>query len=117
MRGESDHHMPPLRPPPPSVSHPQSATPPPPHSAGVDEIMTWPGITQWVDSDFGSAEKLKCSILRDFYRHGFDGSGDDGGSCIDGRLTSAWNWCQQLSKKKYFVIFALTGFSSFDGQF
>lgn len=39
------------------------------------------------------------------------------GSCIDGRLTSAWHWCSQLSSKPYFPLFKLTGFLSFDGQF
>ncbi len=40
----------------------------------------------------------------------------DAGSCIDGRLTSAWNWCNKLEKKSYYTIFQLSGFSSFDGQ-
>jgi len=84
---------------------------------GIDDLMAWPGITQWVDTDFGTAEDLRRGILRDFFRHGFDGSGDDGGSCIDGRLTSAWNWCQQLGRKPYAPVFRLTGFSSFDGTF
>ena len=24
------------------------------------------------------------------------------GSCIDGRLTSAWNWCSSIEQKSYF---------------
>lgn len=40
----------------------------------------------------------------------------DAGSCIDGRMTSAWNWCSQLEKKRFFPVFLLTGFVGFDGQ-
>ena len=42
--------------------------------------------------------------------------GDDGGSCIDGRLTSAWNWCSKLHKKPYYNVFMFTGFQGFDGD-
>eukprot|EP00039_Didymoeca_costata_P030437 m.29538 g.29538 ORF g.29538 m.29538 type:complete len:56 (-) comp8113_c0_seq1:45-212(-) len=39
------------------------------------------------------------------------------GSCIDGRLTSAWNWCSTLPDKPFFPIFRLSGFVGFDGEF
>lgn len=77
-------------------------------------------IKFYIDSVFGGPEKLKMLILSDFFRHAFDGSGSDNffdaGSCIDGRLTSAWNWCNKVEKKSYYSIFQLAGFSSFDGQ-
>ena len=31
------------------------------------------------------------------------------GSCIDGRLTSAWHWCSKIEKKDYYPIFKLAG--------
>lgn len=34
---------------------------------------------------------------------------------IDGRLTSAWNWCSKLEKKSYYPLFKLAGFTGFDG--
>ena len=50
-----------------------------------------------------------------------DGSGADNffdaGSCIDGRLTSAWNWCAKLEKKAYYPVFKLANFSGFEGKF
>ena len=77
----------------------------------------YPGYRALLLSDCASPAELKLRILGDFFRHGFDGSGDDGGACIDGRLTSAWNWCSQLSKKPFYNVFLLTGFTGFDANY
>ncbi|KAJ3243745.1 hypothetical protein HDU78_011812 [Chytriomyces hyalinus] len=78
------------------------------------------GIRRYFDSEFKGPENLKMLILSDFFRHAFDGSGADNffsaGSCIDGRLTSAWNWCSTIEKKNYFPVFLLSGFVGFDGE-
>lgn len=72
-----------------------------------------PGLGAYIEHEFGSVDGLSREILADFFRHGFDGSGAgnyfDAGSCIDGRLTSAWNWCSSLEKKRFFPGFLLTG--------
>mmetsp|Transcript_29193 Transcript_29193/g.73271 ORF Transcript_29193/g.73271 Transcript_29193/m.73271 type:complete len:589 (-) Transcript_29193:107-1873(-) len=77
------------------------------------------GMKGYIDS-FGGVKALQRLILADFFRHAFDGSGADNffdaGSCIDGRLTSAWNWCSSIERKRYFPIFLLTGFTGFDGK-
>ncbi|KAJ2549517.1 hypothetical protein EV175_004419 [Coemansia sp. RSA 1933] len=73
----------------------------------------------YIDSMYGSADAAKKHILADFFRSAFDGSGADNffdaGSCIDGRLTSAWNWCSAIEKKPFFNIFLLSGFVGFNG--
>uniref|UniRef100_A0A6B2L2U4 Non-canonical E2 ubiquitin-conjugating enzyme C-terminal domain-containing protein n=1 Tax=Arcella intermedia TaxID=1963864 RepID=A0A6B2L2U4_9EUKA len=88
---------------------------------GVDKLIKQPTTKQYIDKAFGGADKLKKDILVDFFRFGFDGSGADNfidaGSCIDGRLTSAWNWCSQLETKPFYPIFLLSGFTGFDGDF
>ena len=87
----------------------------------IDTLAQDAGICAYINTQFGSADRLKKTILTDFFRHAFDGSGADNffdaGSCIDGRLTSAWHWCSQIEKKSYFPIFKLAGFNSFDGDF
>ena len=87
----------------------------------VDTLYKNPEIKSYFDAEFGGATDLKKTILRDFFRFAFDGSGADNfydaGSCIDGRLTSAWNWCSKLSEKEYYYVFRLAGFTSFDGDF
>jgi hypothetical protein len=71
----------------------------------------------YVKNNFGSRERLQKLVLCDYFKHGFDGSGDDGGSCIDGRLTSSWNWTSLVAKKPYYHAFLLSGFQGFDGDF
>lgn len=76
-------------------------------------LATKPALKKYIEEEFGSVENCMMEILGDFFRHGFDGSGADNffdaGSCIDGRLTSAWNWCNSLEKKRFFPVFLLTG--------
>jgi hypothetical protein len=85
------------------------------------DTLNSPSLGRFIDDAFQDHETAKKLILADFFRHAFDGSGADNffdaGSCIDGRLTSAWNWCSELEKKPYFPLFLLTGFMGFDGQF
>ena len=80
-----------------------------------------PNIHRIVTTEYGSVDLCRMGILQDFFRHAFDGSGADdffsAGSGIDGRLTSAWNWCSRLEKKRFFNIFLLCGFVGFDGNF
>jgi hypothetical protein len=87
----------------------------------IDDLMVKYNAKQYIESTWGDAIKCKKAVLVDFFRHGFDGSGADNfidaGSCIDGRLTSAWNWCSRVEKKKYYPVFLLSGFVGFDGDF
>ena len=87
--------------------------------ARVEELCEDDGLRQYVESTFGGIDECRKTILADFFRHAFDGSGADNffdaGSCIDGRLTSAWNWCSKIEKKSYYPVFSLAGFTGFDG--
>jgi len=87
----------------------------------IDKLVKDDGLATYIKEGFGSPDKLKKIILYDFFRNAFDGSGADNffdaGSCIDGRLTSAWNWCATLPDKPFYHVFLLSGFIGFDGEF
>ena len=73
-------------------------------------------VWRYVAAKFGSNFGLQQVLLGDFFKHAFDGDGDDGGSCIDGRLTSTWNWCSRVGHKPYYHAFNLAGFQGLDGD-
>ena len=77
-------------------------------------------VKRFVRETYGSPLAARRAILGDFFRRAFDGSGADNffdaGSCIDGRLTSAWNWCATIESKPFYYLFLLAGFTGFDGE-
>lgn len=82
-----------------------------------NELSQNPATLKFINDLFGSTDACIKYILADLFRGGFDGGGDLGGSCIDGRLTSLWNWSSLIEKKKYYPVFLLSGFIGFDGKF
>jgi len=79
----------------------------------------FPAVKNYIIQHYGGADSARRLILHDFFKRAFDGSGADNffdaGSCIDGRLTSAWQWCTTLDTKPFFYLFLLSGFVGFDG--
>lgn len=61
----------------------------------LEEADKHPDLNKFASSCYGGVDLLIKMILCDFFKSAFDGSGADNffdaGSCIDGRLTSAWN--------------------------
>ncbi|KNC50148.1 uncharacterized protein AMSG_06283 [Thecamonas trahens ATCC 50062] len=87
----------------------------------VNCVRAIPSMSPCMLDIVGGSERAIKFVLRNFFCYGFDGSGannwSSAGSCIDGRLTSTWNWCSHIEKKSFFPLFLLAGFVGFDGKF
>jgi len=77
-------------------------------------------VNDYAEAQYGSVENLQMTILCDYFKHGFDGSGADNyyfaGSCVDATSTSSCEFCNQISKKSYYNFFLLAGFTNFNGE-
>lgn len=86
----------------------------------IPELFKDDHVAEMLTKNYRSMRQLQLTILQDCFAHMFDGSGADNffmsGSCIDGRLTSAWNFTNEIHKKEYFKVFLLTGFIGFSGE-
>ncbi|GMM35301.1 hypothetical protein DASC09_026260 [Saccharomycopsis crataegensis] len=72
-----------------------------------------------ISEEFGSVDDLLKLICSHFFKKAFNGSGANdffsAGSCVDGRLTSTWEWANDIHKYEYFKFFLLSGFTGFNG--
>ncbi|ESW95925.1 hypothetical protein KL918_003484 [Ogataea parapolymorpha] len=86
----------------------------------IDVLAQDPHLEQYFCSQFETVEDLKKTILCDYFKHGFDGSGADNfyfaGSCVDAVSTSSCEFCNNIWKKDYYKVFLLTGFTNFNGE-
>ncbi|ODV85629.1 hypothetical protein CANARDRAFT_23158 [[Candida] arabinofermentans NRRL YB-2248] len=86
----------------------------------IDVLAKDPYLEKYMIDQFGSIEDLKKTIMCDYFKHGFDGSGADNfyfaGSCVDAASTSSCEFCNNISKKDYYRVFMLTGFTNFNGE-
>ncbi|ODV61776.1 uncharacterized protein ASCRUDRAFT_69513 [Ascoidea rubescens DSM 1968] len=75
-------------------------------------------LTQMIEEQYGGFSNLQLQICSSFFTEAFNGSGGDdwfnAGSCIDGRLTSTWEWANNIHKKDYHKFFLLSGFNGFN---
>ena len=56
---------------------------------GLDAFVLNPKLEAYVEEQFKGKENLKKKVLADYFKHGFDGSGDDGGSCC---ISESFDW-------------------------
>ena len=63
----------------------------------LPDLCSDPRIASYIQEQFGSMEQLRKTVLADYFKHGFDGSGDDGGSCMYVSACFACNNVGQIS--------------------
>lgn len=77
-------------------------------------------LLDYIKAQYGTVEDLQLTILCDYFKHGFDGSGADNyyfaGSCVDATSTSSCEFCNRVPKKPYYNFFLLSGHTNFNGE-